>query len=61
MMRNFVFDMKYRLNSILRNLKDAARFRVPEYHPYIKIKLPRDDAKIIYRAIPKYARIGIYS
>ncbi len=58
---NFVFDMKYRLNDIWRNLKDAVRFRVPEYHPYIKVKLPRDDAKIIYRAIPKYAQIGIFS
>lgn len=56
---NFVFDMKYRLQEILMNLKDALRFKVPEYHPYVKIRLSREDAKIIYRAIPRYAQIGI--
>lgn len=59
-MNAFMFDMKYRLHDVWINLKDAVRFRVPEYHPFIKIRIPRADAKIIYRAVPKYGQIGIY-
>jgi hypothetical protein len=55
----FIFDLKYRLRNLWVSLKDVVRFKVPEYHPYIKIKLKRSDAKIIYRAIPGYGQIGI--
>jgi len=55
-----IFDLKYRLRDVWMSLKDAVRFKVPEYHPYIKMKVPRSDAKIIYRAIPKYGQIGVY-
>ena len=41
-------------------LKRVAVFKVPEYHPFIKIRLPRSDAKIIYRAIPKNGQISVF-
>jgi hypothetical protein len=54
------FDRQDRIKSAVENFKSVIRFKVPEYHPFIKIKLPRADAKIIYRAIPRYGQVGIY-
>jgi hypothetical protein len=54
------FDRKEKLSNALYNLGSIVRFKVPEYHPYIKIKMPRADAKMIYRAMPKYGQIGVY-
>ncbi|NSW93267.1 MAG: hypothetical protein HPY62_01000 [Bacteroidales bacterium] len=54
------FDLKYRLGNSWEALKSAAQLKVPEYHPFIKIKLPRTDAKVIYRAIPTKGQITVY-
>lgn len=54
------FDLSYRLDDTWRSLKNAFVFKVPEYHPFIKIKLPRADAKIIYRALPKNGQIAVF-
>jgi hypothetical protein len=54
------FDLNDRLNDTWSALKKVAVFKVPEYHPYIKMKLPRSDAKIIYRAIPKNGQIAVF-
>jgi len=56
----FKFDLNDRLKDTWSALKKVAVFKVPDYHPYIKIKLPRSDAKIIYRAIPKNGQIALY-
>ena len=56
----FSFDFKYRLQNILSSLKSVMLFKIPEYHPFIKIRLPRADAKIIYRALPKYGQIAVF-
>ena len=56
----FMFDLQHRLINTKAALKDIIRFKVPEYQPYIKIKIPSADAKIIYRAIPKHGQIAIY-
>jgi len=56
----FRFDLSDRLRNTVSNLKSVARFKVPEYHPYIKIRVPRAEAKIIYRALPRNGQIGIY-
>jgi hypothetical protein len=55
------FDIKDRLRDTWSALKSVAVFKVPEYHPFIKIRLPRTDAKIIYRAIPKNGQIAVFS
>ena len=58
-MNLFIFDLSHRFRNVWYTLKSIIRFRVPEYHPFIKISLPRADAKIIYRAIPKNGQVGI--
>ena len=60
-MNQFEFDLKDRIKDTWSALKRMAVFKVPEYHPYIRIKLPRADAKIIYRAIPKNGQIAVFS
>jgi len=56
----FRFDLNLRLRDTWDSFKKVAVFKVPDYHPYIKMRIPRADAKIIYRAIPKHGQIGIY-
>jgi hypothetical protein len=56
----FMFDLRHRLTRTVASMKDIMAFKVPEYQPYIKIKIPSADAKIIYRAIPKHAQIAVY-
>jgi hypothetical protein len=58
--RLFYFDLNDRLRSSWSSLKSVTRFKVPEYHPFIKIKLPKADAKIFYRAIPRRGQIAVY-
>ena len=57
---HFTFDIKDRLRDTWSAIKSVAVFKVPEYHPFIKIRLPRTDAKIIYRAIPKNGQIAVF-
>jgi hypothetical protein len=56
----FTFDLIDRIKTIKANMKNVLHFKVPEYHPFIKIKLPRADAKIIYRGIPKNGQIAVF-
>lgn len=56
----FKFDLTYRIKDTWSALKRVATFKIPEYHPFIKIRLPRTDAKIIYRAIPINGQIAVY-
>lgn len=53
------FDMKYRLDDTWNSLKSVIKFKVPEYHPFIKMWLPRADAKIIYRALPRNGQVAV--
>ena len=57
----FKFDLNDRLRDTWSALKRVATMKVPEYHPFIKIKLSRTDAKIIYRSIPKNGQIAVFS
>lgn len=54
------FDLQHRLEGVLATMKSIIHFKVPEYKPFIKIKVPRADAKIIYRALPKHGQISVY-
>jgi len=56
----FFFDLNDRLKTTWQSLKSAAKFKVPEYHPFIKIRVPKADAKILYRAIPRKGQIAVY-
>ena len=53
----FFFDLKYRSRNTAATMKAIARFRTPGYQPYIKIWIPKAEAKIIYRAIPREGMI----
>jgi hypothetical protein len=56
----FFFDLRYRIHDAWRTMKSVFTFKVPEYHPFIKVRLPRADAKIIYRALPEHGQIAVY-
>jgi hypothetical protein len=56
----FGFDLRDRLKSTLLAIKSVVVFEVPEYKPFIKIRLPRADAKIIYRAVPRNGQVAVY-
>ena len=56
----YMFDLKDRLRNIRDNIKSILNLKVPEYHPSIKIRLPKADAKIIYRALPKHGLISVF-
>lgn len=49
----FFFDLKDRTRSATTTMKSVIRLKTPPYVPYIKIWIPKAEAKIIYRAIPR--------
>jgi hypothetical protein len=56
----FFFDLNARLRNIRNNLKSIFTLKVPEYHPTIRIRMAKSDAKIIYRALPKHGQIAVF-
>ena len=58
--RRFGFDLWDRIYSTMSSMIRVFTLKVPEYHPYIKIRLARADAKIIYRAIPYNGQVAVY-
>lgn len=58
-MKLFMFDLRFRLKAFLSSIKRIIRFKVPEYHPSIKLRIHRSDAKIIYRALPEHGQIAV--
>ena len=60
-MSHLSFDINDRLRDTWSALKRVAVLKVPEYHPFIKIRLSRTDAKIIFRAIPKNGQIAVFN
>lgn len=59
-LHQIMFDFRIRFRNLIQSLKRVFTFKVPEYHPYIKIRIPRADAKIIYRALPVHGQIAVY-
>jgi hypothetical protein len=59
-MNFFMFDLSDRFRNLWSSLKSVIVFKAPEYHPFIKIRLPKTDSKIIYRAIPRYGQLAVY-
>lgn len=59
-MHLYRFDLNDRLRNTWRSLKSVICFKVPEYHPFIKIRLPKAKAKILYRAIPRNGQVSVY-
>jgi len=55
-----LFDITDRYKNALSSLRKMSAFEVPEYRLYIKIRIPKDDAKIIYRAIPRKGQVTVF-
>jgi hypothetical protein len=49
----FFFDLKDRIRNASATMKYVVKLQTPPYVPYIKIWIPKAEAKIIYRAIPR--------
>lgn len=49
----FFFDLDDRYSNARVTMKAVSRFDTPPYTPYIKIWIPKAEAKIVYRAIPR--------
>jgi hypothetical protein len=49
----FFFDLRDRARNAGATMSDVVRFRTPPYVPYIKIWIPKAEAKIVYRAVPR--------
>ncbi len=56
----FFFDLRDRMKNVSASLGRTIRLKVPEYHPFIKIRVPKADAKVLYRAVPRNGQIAIY-
>ncbi len=56
----FWFDLADRIRTALRSITSVFLLKVPDYQPSIKIRLPKSDAKILYRAIPYHGQIAVY-
>jgi hypothetical protein len=38
---------------------DMFRLRIPVYHPYIRLKIPGDEARTIFRALPEHTSLAL--
>lgn len=56
----FLFDLRDRMKSASAVLRKVIRLEVPEYHPFIKIEMPKSEAKILYRAIPVNGQVTVF-
>lgn len=53
----FIFDLKDKTRMASATMKSVVKLKTPPYVPYIKIWVPKAEAKIIYRAIPREGMI----
>jgi len=56
----FFFNLACLFRNSWKDLKCVAAFRVPEYEPFIKLRMNRADIKIIYRALPKNGQVAVH-
>jgi hypothetical protein len=56
---HFYFDLNDRLDHAKSDLKAITSFKMPEYTPFIKIWIPKSEAKIIFYAIPREGMITL--
>jgi len=55
----FYFDLNDRLEHAKADIKAITSFKTPEYTPFIKIWVPKSEAKIIFYAIPREGMITL--
>jgi hypothetical protein len=54
------FDLADRFTNIWDIIKKIVVFKVPEYHPSIRLRMKKEDARILYRALPVHGHIALY-
>lgn len=54
------FDVDERKKRTKEALGQVASFKVPDYTPFIRLELPRKDARIIYRALPRKGQVAVW-
>ncbi len=54
---HFKFDLKERIRTLKQDFKRISKFNYPVYKPYIRIRINKRDAKIIYRALPNKGQV----
>jgi hypothetical protein len=59
-LRRFLFDINDRFKNSSDIIKSIFVLKIPEYHPYIRIRMSAADAKIIFRALPRHGQIAVY-
>lgn len=59
-LNRFFFDLADRFRNSIDITGSIIKFMVPEYHPAIRIKLPKADARIIYRGLPRQGQVALY-
>jgi len=57
--KRFGFYNRLRIRSSIQSISSSVRFRKQDYHPTITIKMPADDLRAIYRALPQNTLIVI--
>jgi hypothetical protein len=59
-MNRLIFDLRDRFDQIWTIMKSIAGFKVPEYHPSIRLRMKKTDARIVYRALPRHGQIALF-
>lgn len=55
----FAFEWAYRWQEVRQNLRSLFTFQVPPYVPTLRIGISKEDARVLYRALPERGRIVI--
>lgn len=53
----FKFDLRERTWTVVQDAKRILKLKIPVYKPYIRFRLGKKDAKVIYRAIPNQGQV----
>lgn len=53
------FDLNDRLRNTWRSFRRIIMFRIPEYQSFVSIRLPGEEARTIFRAIPRNGQLTI--
>lgn len=53
----FKFDLRERTWTVVQDVKRMLKLKTPVYKPYIRFRLGKKDAKVIYRAIPNQGQV----
>ena len=56
----FIFKSTYYARTVLRNARNFIFFKKPIYEPVIFIKVPANDLRSIYRALPENAKVMLF-